>query len=85
MSVNDELLNRLEDKIYEGTDLKSVNNDIEEAMFTIRDKIIPKLIRNMGKKVDGKTLKHPLAKAADELRRVQGELADISNLIRGKL
>jgi len=30
-------------------------------------------------------LKHPLAKAADELRRVQGELADISNFIGGKL
>jgi len=81
----DDIIERLEFKMNEGSDLKSINNDIEEAMFTIRDKVIPKLIRNMGKKVDGKTLKHPLARAADELRRVQGELADISNLIRGKM
>ena len=80
-----DLLERLDFKVNEGENLKSVNNDIEEAMFTIRDRVIPKLIKNMAKKVDGKSLKLPLKEIADELRRLQGQLADISNLIRGKM
>ena len=80
-----DILDRLDFKMNEGTDLKSINNDIEEAMFAIRDKVIPKLIRQMNKKVDGKHLKHPLKDIADELRRLQGQLADVSNLIRGKM
>lgn len=83
--MSNDILDRLDFKMYEGSDLKAVNNDIEEAMFTIRDKVIPKLIKNMSKKVDGKSLKHPLKDIADELRKLQGQLADVSNLIRGKM
>lgn len=80
-----DILERLDYKVNEATDLKAVNNDIEAAMFAIRDKVIPKLIKNMNKKVDGKNLKHPLKEIADELRKLQGQLADVSNLIRGKM
>lgn len=77
-----DILERIEYKIYEGTDLKSVNKDVEEAMFIIRDKVIPKLMRNARK---NEFYTKPLIKAMDELRRIQGEIADISNSIRSKL
>lgn len=82
MLANNDLLEKLDFKINEGTDLKSVNKDIETAIFTIRDKVIPKLMKNARK---NEFYAKPLVKAMDKLRKLQGDLADISDDIRSRL
>lgn len=77
-----DILNKLDFRLYEVEQLKSVNKDVSAAYLTIRDQVIPKLMRNARK---NEFYTKPLIRAMDALRKIQGDLVDVSNDIRSKI
>lgn len=75
-----DILDRLEEKL-DTAPLKSLNKDVEDVMFTIRDKS-DKLLKYMRKKGE---YTPAIKKINSSLKKVQAELADLSSNIRSRL
>ena len=75
-----DILERLEQKLDVGK-LKAVNKDVEDVMFTIRSKA-DKLLKHMRK---DEFYTPALKKAHANLKKIQAELADLSNDVRSRM
>lgn len=77
---NMDILERLDEKL-DTAPLKSLNKDVEDIMFTIRDKA-DKLLKHMRKRGDYTSA---IKKVHGNLKKVQAELADLSDSLRSQL
>lgn len=75
-----DILERLDEKL-DTAPLKSLNKDVEDIMFTIRDKT-DKLLKHMRKRGEDTPA---IKKVHSSLKKVQEELADLSGNLRSRL
>ena len=76
-----DILDRIDEKLDTGA-IKSLNKDVEDIMFLIRDRAADKLLKHMRK---GGEYTPTIKKLHSELKKVQADLADFSSELRSRM